>query len=49
MLAGLQTEGLGFGVACGGGGLEIGRWVLWTRFARVGVVQEGERVTVLHA
>lgn len=48
VLAGLQTEGLGLGEARRGR-VEIGRLVLWACFARVCVVQEGQRVTVLHA
>lgn len=48
VLAGLQTKGLGLGEAWGGR-VKIGRWVLWARFARICVVQEGQRVTVLHA
>lgn len=48
VLAGLQTEGLGLGEAWGGT-VEIGRGVLRACFARVCVVQEGQRVTVLHA
>lgn len=48
VLAGLQAEGLRLGEALGRR-MEIGRGVLWARFARVCVVQQGQRVTVLHA
>lgn len=48
VLARLQTEGLGLGKAWRGR-VETGRGVLRACFARVCVVQEGQRVTVLHA
>lgn len=47
MLAGLEAEGLGLAQA-GRGSVQVRRGELWAGFARARIVQEAQRVTILH-